>query len=164
MSNSHSEVELGFYDFDDCITTYVTQGLFACLSHDYEKAAEWFARACHASIDHGDSNATLIATLLTAFAQEENGADIEGAIRSLDLAQRVAEESQLEQCSLKLHLWRGRLHVANGEFDLARESCRIAAESASELGEGDRAEELRSLGDKWADGGTGGTEEIDPKT
>lgn len=107
MSNSESEIELGFYDFDDLITTNVTHGLLACLSHDYEKAAEWFSKSCHGGIDHGDNNATLTAALLMAYAQEESGEDIEGAIRSIDLAQKVAEESQLVECILKLHLWRG---------------------------------------------------------
>lgn len=151
MNDPQSDMQLGDYDFDDLITTYVTQGLLACLSHEFEEAADWFSKACHGGIDHRDNNAILITALLTAYAQEENDADIEGAIRSIDLAQKVAEESHLVECILKLHLWRGRLHVANGEPDLAWKSCNKAADFALQRGNSDLAEDFISIGDRWKD-------------
>ena len=151
MFNQYQNVALSFHEADNMIIAFVIQGLFACFAHDFESAAEWFDMALQEGLEYGYGSAVMTAALLMAYAKEETGSDLEGAINAIGLAQSLAESTNSEDAEFQLNFWRGRLHASKGEPKLASDFFNKAADAALLKGDVTRATQFRKFAEENAD-------------
>lgn len=130
MQKTHQVIAQLFHKSDDQVSACLTKGLFSCFSQRYEEAGKWFAQALRKGKKSNHGTAMLYSCLLSAYAMEKNGSDLEGALGAISEAQELIDSAGFNELECQLSLWRGRLYVLIGEHDLAKDWYGMAADLA----------------------------------